>query len=160
MRRTRFVASQAGREWRIPKDLTELAKVCEGSRLTPDQAEVVRLAAMPYTYAEIAAYLSMSYTRARDVALRAERRIRANQSWVYDALTREIVGTLASFRNTFDPNPRAAVFRKIAGGYDTDPVRFRSRLTGECPEDFIEEPGRLLRTLPILLKDRSAGRST
>lgn len=137
----------------------ELARLCEGVRLTLIQAEVARLAACRYTYAQMAATLSIPYAVARDVALRAEERIRQNQSWVRGALSREISGTLDCFRNTFNPSPRAAVFRRIAGGYDTDPVRFRSRLTGEAVEDFLEEPGRLLRTLPLLLKIRSAGRS-
>jgi hypothetical protein len=159
MNGTRFTARQAGPEWRTPKDLTLLARLCEGSRLTAIQAEVVRLATSRYTYAEIASCLSIRYEVARDVALRAEARIRQNQSWVYGALAREIQTTLSCFRNTRNLNPRPAVFRKVAGGYDTDPVRFCSRLYGEAVEDFIAEPGRLLKTLPLLLEGRYVSRS-
>jgi hypothetical protein len=159
MNSMRFKAGQAGAAWRMPADLIRLAEVCEGARLTIIQAEVARLVACRYTYTQIGAVLSLPYPVARDVALRAEERIRQNQSWVRGALAREIAATITCFRNTFNPKPRAAVFRRIAGGYDTDPVRFRSRLTGEAVDDFLEEPGRLLRTLPLLLLGRSESRS-
>lgn len=153
----RFKAAQAGREWRTPRDLTLLAKLCEGSGLSGIQAEVVRLSFSRHDAEQISMAIGRSVQDARYLAGRAEARLKRSQSWIYGALARDLREVLSCLKNTFNPNPRVSVFRKIAGGYDSDPVRFRSRLFGEAVEDLIHEEGRLLRTLPHLLKSRCEG---
>jgi hypothetical protein len=150
----RFKAEHAGDSWLTPVDCRELAKLCEGAGLSCIQAEVVRLTTAKHDPASIALFLDLSEERAQGVAAQAEWRIRRSQSWIHRALRHELKLVLECLRNTFNPCPRTAVFRKIAGGYDTDPVRFRSRLHGEAPEDLIDEEGYVLRSLPRLLVGR------
>ncbi len=60
--------------------------------------------------------------------------------------------TLSCLRNVHDTRKACVlVYRERSFGYDKEPVTLRPRPEGEVPEDLMDEPGRLLRSLPALL---------
>lgn len=148
MHGTRFKVDQAGEQWR---ELSDLAKLCEGAGLTTLQAEVVRLTALQCDTAAAAEHLSLPRSQVRSIAASSEHRLKKSQSWLFGALYREIRGWHECRRN-LNPSPRVTIFAKRPGGYDA--VRLTARPHGEAPEDLTEERGRLLRTLPRLLATR------
>lgn len=148
MQGARFKAEEAGQQWR---DLSDLAKLCEGAGLTTLQAEVARLTALRCDTEETAARLSLPRSQVVGIAASTERRLLRSQSWLFGALYQEIRAWHECRRNV-NPKPRVAIFAKRPGGYDR--VTLTARPHGEAPEDLTLERGRLLRTLPRLLEIR------
>jgi hypothetical protein len=54
---------------------------------------------------------------------------------------------LACVRNVTPTNPGLHIYPERWGVVDREPVRFRSRLVGEHPDDLIRHPYRFLRDL-------------
>lgn len=107
---------------------------------------------MAYTYREIARSLSLPYPKARGVAFRAEEKVKDRYPWLIHRMRAEIMEVLSCLRNVHDTRPaRVLVYRERSFGYEREPVTLRPRPEGEVPEDLIDEPGRLLRSLPRLL---------
>jgi len=123
------------------------------ARLTRVQADVAKLAARKYTYGEIAGCLGLSYTACRNAARKAEGKLIEAHPWLISRLTREIKVLLDCMRNVRDTRPaRVLLYRERSFGWERDPVTLRPRPEGECPEDLATEPGRILASLPALLR--------
>jgi DNA-binding CsgD family transcriptional regulator len=146
-----FVAEQA--TWGPGSHL--LAQACEHADLTPIQAEAARLASGGATFRAISETLALSYRTARDVALKAERKLRRA---LPDARRLQRQNALFIFQCLRNGTPRLharnpAIYPPIPGGYDRRPVSLRPRPEGELPEDLTDRPLRFLRDLPTLLKE-------
>lgn len=149
----RFIARERGPHWTNEA----LADACEVARLSVEQAEAARLTADHLSYSEIALVLSSLSGRrvgvqaARAKAHSAEARLRAAHPALVALHHRRAREILRAIRNVRPAKVGILVYRGRLGTHDKEPVRFTSRLLGECPEDITREPGRFLKDLPALL---------
>ena len=158
----RFLLAQAGSSWR---DWPMFGECCEAAKLNVEQAEAARLAACFLSFEEIAEALSIlrgapiGIRRTRDRVLSAEGRLKRCLPHLVRIQRQDARMLLAAIRNVRGSNPNIAIYRECMGVHDRDPVRFASRLEGECVEDLTEEPLRFLRDLPALLTRVDESRS-
>jgi hypothetical protein len=150
----RFILADAGRDW---YEWQAFGECCEAAALNVEQAEAARLAACFLSFAEIADALSalrgtrIGIRRTKDRVLSAEGRLKRCLPHLVRLQRQDARQLLAAMRNVRSSNPNIAIYREYLGVHDRDPVRFASRLEGECAEDLTEEPLRFLRDLPTLL---------
>jgi hypothetical protein len=129
---------------------------CEHAELTCTQAEAARLCAQGLTYSQIAAHLSLRYRAALRTARAASRRLRACHGHLLRFYYREsLPEVLACLRNARDCRPPGvAVYgERPGGGYDSQPVSFRSVPLGGRAEDHRLSSDQFLRVLPRLLRE-------
>jgi hypothetical protein len=156
----RFLAREAGRQW---QEWELLAALCETAGLTSDQAEAARLVASGCRIEHLAPALSealgtwVSGRQARRKAWEAGVRIRHSRPDLAGGYRDYAVELLCCMRNVRACSPAVAIYPEKWGTHDREPIRFRSRLDGEHPDDLIRHPLRFLRHLPRLL-DPSAAR--
>lgn len=140
-------------------------EACEAAQLSVEQADAARLAACFLSIAEIADHLSMlrgsrmGIRRTRDRVLSAEGRLKRCLPHLVRLQRQDAKALLAAIRNVRGTSPHIAIYRECMGVHDRDPVRFASRLEGECVEDLTEEPLRFLKDLPVLLCRADESRS-
>lgn len=156
----RFLAREAGTHW---LEWERLAALCEQAGLTSVQAEAARLVAGGYPLRQLAAALSariggrLNYPQAYHAARQAGIRIRRSRPDLAGLQRQEAVELLVCVRNVKPSRPGLCIYPEKWGTYDREPVRFRSRLMGEVPDDLIRHPLRFLRELPRLLAASTAG---
>ena len=168
----RFLVAEAGPPWR---DWPAFGECCEAARLSVVQAEAARLAACFLSYREIGEALEwllgypLGARHTCTKVMEAERKLKRTLPHLVARQRREARALLLAARNvSFDdagnPVPRGgtqvAIYRERFGIHDRDPVRFASRLIGECVEDLTEAPCRFLRDLPSLLEREGESRAS
>lgn len=150
----RFLVAEAGPSWR---DWPEFAECCEAARLSTLQAEAARLAACFLSYREIGEALEgllgypLGARHACTKVQEAERRLKRHLPHLVALQRQDARELLLAMRNVRSKSQAVAIYRERLGTHDRDPVRFASRLIGECVEDLTERPCRFLRDLPSLL---------
>ncbi|HEV8176912.1 MAG TPA: hypothetical protein VGP44_04420 [Gemmatimonadales bacterium] len=150
----RFILAEAGPAWR---DWPAFGECCEAAGLSVIQAEAARLASCFLSYREIGEAMEwllgypLGRQRTKDHVLHAERRLKRALPHLVAIQRREARALLLAVRNVRGSNPNVAIYRERLGVHDREPVRFASRLIGECVEDLTEAPMRFLRDLPALL---------
>ena len=155
----RFVAEQASTHWRGSE---LLAALCEGAGLTLEQAEAARLVAGGCRLDALPVALSavlgewVSGRQARRKAWEAGVRIRRSRPDLAGRHREQAVELLACMRNAWPSHPPVQVYAEKWGIHDRDPVRLRSRLDGEHPDDLVRHPLRFLRDLNRLLASSAA----
>ena len=151
----RFLLAEQGRSW---YEWQAFGECCEAAGLSVEQAEAARLAACHLRYGEIAEALSLLRGRnigmqsAREKVLDAEKRLRRCLPKHVALHRRDAKELLAAIRNMRGTSPHVAIYRESMGVHDRDPVRFTSRLLGECVEDLTNAPRRFLKDLPSLIE--------
>ena len=159
----RFLLAEAGPSW---QDWPAFGECCEAARLSVVQAEAARLASCFLSYREIGEGLEwllgypLGVRHAREMTLGAEKRLKRCLPHLVAIQHREMRDILMAVRNVKGHSPRIAIYRERFGVHDKEPVRFASRLVGECIEDLAEEPMRFLRDLPSLLTRVEASRAS
>jgi hypothetical protein len=150
-----FRAAAAGIHW---QGLELLAGICERAGLSVDRAEAARLVAGGCPMERLAPALSealgewVSGRQARRKAWEAGVRIRRSRPDLARCHREQAVEMLGCMRNVVPANPPVCIYPEQWGTVGRDPVRFRSRLLGEAPEDLVRHPLRFLRDLPRLLE--------
>lgn len=159
----RFFLAEAGPPWR---DWPAFGECCEAARLSVMQAEAARLAGCFLSYREIGEGMEwllgypLGVRHAREMTLGAEKRLKRCLPHLVAIQRREMRDILAAVRNVRSKSQGIAIYRERFGVHDKEPVRFASRLVGECIEDLAEEPCRFLRDLPNLLARAEASRAS
>jgi hypothetical protein len=158
----RFILADAGRDW---YEWQAFGEACEAARLSTIQAEAARLMSCHLSPREIASALSeISGTRvggrtARQRIAEAEKRLKRTLPHLLALQRQKMRDLLAAMRNSRSCNPNIAIYREFMGVHDRDPVRFASRLEGECADDLMDQPGRFLKDLPSLLDSHAKARA-
>jgi hypothetical protein len=145
-----FAADQApthwcGAEW--------LAAVCEGAGLTVLQAEAAKLLVDGCSRERFPPALSvimqerMTRKRAEFQAWQAGILIRRSRPDLAGEHRRQARELLACHRNRTACCPPVLVYPEHWGVVDREPVRLKSRLEGEHPDDLVRHPLRFLRDL-------------
>jgi hypothetical protein len=136
-----------------------IAALCEEAALWREEAEAVRLVTLALALPQVAERLATWLLRpvglgeVRRWLCRAERllkRLRPDLVERQRASMRELLGCL---RNVRSSRPQPVVYQEHFWGYDREPIRLRSRLDGEVPDDLMRQPWRFLRDLPLLVAD-------
>lgn len=159
----RFILAEAAPAWR---EWPAFGECCEAARLSAMQAEAARLASCFLSYREIGEALAwllgypLGVRHAREMTLGAERRLKRTLPHLVAIQRQEARALLLAVRNVRSQSQGVAVYRERFGVHDRDPVRFASRLTGECVEDLTEEPTRFLKDLPSLLTRAGESRAS
>jgi hypothetical protein len=150
----RFILADAGPVWH---GWEAFGECCEAARLSVLQAEAARLAACFLSYQEIGEAMEwllgypVGARHACTKVLEAERRLKRTLPHLVALQRRDARELLHAVRNVRSKSQGIAIYRERFGVHDRDPVRFASRLVGECVEDLTEKPCRFLRDLPSLL---------
>lgn len=158
----RFVAERAGRHW---SSFEWLAALCEEAALWEIQAEAARLIVSGHPIRQLAPALSqvmqerINARRAQRQAWEAGVLIRRTRRDLAAQHRREARVILACVRNISPAHPGLQVYAEKWGTVDREPVRFRSRLDGEHPDDLVRHPIRFLRDLGRLYHTAGDGAS-
>jgi hypothetical protein len=95
----------------------------------------------------------VTYPEARRLVYQAEARLKRARPDLVALHRRQMLELIEAMRNVRRTSPRIAIYPERQGIYDRVPIRLRSRLTGESPEDLMRQPLRFLHDLPRLLAE-------